>query len=244
VVHVLIVVEAEADGQALLTMPAAQAEMVGALKRSIAANPISEASSETVEIVTGDGVSAAAKSQANTILCPLTLNLPLDLHFPEQAIYQTCRNVLDLRQWVEQKLSFSIGEGKFWLPVVLTAKGPLYAEVIGKTELAASEDIEHEEPDYLQPIHLPDRWRQPLYQLGQELLRSLAAPPATYLLQFGLQNQQICFDRLFPFPAVPAIASLGIQTPDLFTCHWCCLTRQPILDLTIPSPVSYQLLEG
>jgi hypothetical protein len=88
-------------------------------------------------------------------------------------------------------------------------------------------------PPYCQPIHLPDRQRQPLYQLAYRLLRSLAAPPAVYLMQFGLQEDGIQFDRLLPFPAEPAIASLGVQTPDLFTCHWRCLVGKPIHDLVI-----------
>jgi hypothetical protein len=95
-------------------------------------------------------------------------------------------------------------------------------------------------PSYAQPLHLPDRYRQPLYQLGQRLLGLVSASPAVYLLQFGFQGEEIVFDRLFPFPAAPAIASLGIQTPDLFECHWRCLTQQPIRDLRIPGAVSYQ----
>ncbi|XWK89117.1 MAG: hypothetical protein U7127_03345 [Phormidium sp.] len=32
---------------------------------------------------------------------------------------------------------------------------------------------------------------------------------------------------------VEALRKAIAQTPDLFTCHWCCLTNQPIIDLTI-----------
>lgn len=43
----------------------------------------------------------------------------------------------------------------------------------------------------------------------------------------------ICFDRLWPFPIAPAIASVGVQQPDLFACHWRCVTGQPIREITI-----------
>ena len=95
---------------------------------------------------------------------------------------------------------------------------------------------------YRQPLHLADHQRQPLYRLGQRLLSALSAPPAVYLLQFGYQGDRECFDRLWPFPAPPAIASLGTQTPDLFSCHWHCLRGQPLRDIVIRPPVDPVLL--
>lgn len=158
-------------------------------------------------------------------------------------IYQACSNIPGLRHWVENQQSMATGAGCFWLPIVLTAKGPLYGEVIG---LAAEFSIQDLSADlgllkvgvgvphpYQQPIYISDALRQPLYYLGYQLLSYLQAPPATYLLQFGIENQRIIFDRLWPFPAAPAIASLGVQEPDLFTCHWYCLTGKPIFDLII-----------
>ena len=53
-------------------------------------------------------------------------------------------------------------------------------------------------------------------------------------LQNLLPDKEILFDRLWPFPAAPAIASLSRQQPDLFACHWRCLTGQPITDVVIP----------
>ncbi|NEO28665.1 MAG: fructosamine kinase family protein [Kamptonema sp. SIO4C4] len=100
--------------------------------------------------------------------------------------------------------------------------GPLYGEVIQQTG-----------DTYQQPFHLPDEQRQPLYHLGYELLNHLNASPAVYSLQFNITGQEIIFDRIFPFPHPSSIASLGIQSPDLLTCHWLCLTQQPILDLII-----------
>jgi hypothetical protein len=44
---------------------------------------------------------------------------------------------------------------------------------------------------------------------------------------------EVIFDRLWPFPASPAIASIQTQQPDLFACHWHCLVGEPIMDLTI-----------
>nr|WP_290227893.1 hypothetical protein [Trichocoleus desertorum] len=174
------------------------------------------------------------------LLCPLTLNLPDTFAWLAQTIYQQCRDVDALRRLVEQQFACAIGSGFYWLPIVYTKKGPLYGEVItlgenqeSKNQVLKLPDADLSQFSYCQPLHLSDEWRQPLYKLGYRLLRSLSAPPATYLLQFGFQGQTICFDRLWPFPAAPAIASLGVQTPDLFACHWRCLTDQPILDLVV-----------
>ncbi|MGL5035879.1 MAG: hypothetical protein ACRC6M_18995, partial [Microcystaceae cyanobacterium] len=78
-----------------------------------------------------------------------------------------------------------------------------------------------------------DDLRQQLYALGFKCLEAVNAPPSVYLLQFGLSGQTVIFDRLWPFPAAPAIASLGKQNPDLFTCHWYCLNDQPLHDVKI-----------
>lgn len=168
----------------------------------------------------------------DVLLCPLTLDLPATLEFPGSSLYQSWRDVWGLRNLVEQKLGYLTGEGCCWLPVVLTAKGPVYAEVIGLSE---SRDAIGSVSQYYQPLHLSDAERQQLYQMGWQLVQLLAAPPATYLVQFGFQGQDLYFDRLWPFPGEPAIASLGVQKPDLFTCHWHCLTNQPLFDLTIVS---------
>lgn len=158
------------------------------------------------------------------LLCPLSLDMPESLSFAQQSLFLACRDVMTLRQQVEDKFQSATGAGEFWLPIVLTAKGPLYAEAIATDSTPIG---------YLQPFHLHDRWRQPLYSLGHRLLKFLSATPATYLMQFGFCEDAIVFDRLFPFPAAPAVASLKVQSPDLFTCHWHCLNRIPLLDLTI-----------
>jgi hypothetical protein len=52
-------------------------------------------------------------------------------------------------------------------------------------------------------------------------------------VQFRAEGTEIEFDRVLPFPDERAIASIGVQTPDLFACHWRCITHQPINDLSI-----------
>lgn len=173
---------------------------------------------------------AGAIADGGAIVCPLTLDVPSDLVFPGQDVFRFCANVAAARDRVAQELQVPVGDGNFWLPVVLTAKGPLYAEAI-----AAESDKLSGELSYRQPVHLSDVWRQQLYELAFRLLNLLKAPPATYLMQFGFVGDRICFDRLLPFPAAPAIASVGVQVPDLFVCHWYCLTNKPIYDIQITS---------
>ncbi len=145
-------------------------------------------------------------------------------------IIATCSDLTALRNWVNQEFGFgSTNQGNFWLPIVCTARGVIYAEVI--TKLASNPDKYH------QPYHLKDHLRQPLYRLGFRLLDYLNAGPAVYLLQFDFDdsNNSVLFDRLIPFPDKPAIASVGVQEPDLYECHLLCTTNQPIYDLVIKS---------
>ncbi|MGK7874678.1 MAG: hypothetical protein AB4426_15650 [Xenococcaceae cyanobacterium] len=228
---VIIVVNAEVreTGKIIAASPVTQ-KMVTALRRAISANSAKPVKIEVVAAATLWSNSAnLAIDCHNLIYCPLTIQLPDSFKFPAQAIYQACKDIKGRRRWVEQNLAYktSIGDnwlGDLWLPVVLTAKGPLYGEVIGEGEMPNF---------YQQPVYLADEQRQPLYDLAYQLLQSIGTPPAVYLLQFSLRGKEIVFDRLWPFPAAAAIASLGVQKPDLFTCHWHCLTNQPICDLTI-----------
>lgn len=215
--QVLIIVE---------TVSAETTQMVSALKRTISIDHSSELGAIGIKVVSASDSTVDAEMFGDRILCPLTLDLPSALPFPAQALYAKCRDVSGLRKQLES-WHCATGAGDFWLPIVLTARGALYGEVIGTQKSAESA------PHYMQPIHLADSQRQPLYALSQRLLRLLNASPAVYLMQFGWQNDAVCFDRLFPFPAAPAIASLTVQTPDLFACHWACLTGKPLLDLII-----------
>lgn len=180
--------------------------------------------------VTEVNIGLVSERNDGAIVCPLTLDVPSDLMFAGRDVFRFCADVWAVRDRVQEHLQVPVGDGNFWLPVVWTAKGPLYAEAI-----AGEVDKQSGELSYSLPLHLSDVWRQQLYELAYRLLASLNAPPATYLMQFGFVGDSICFDRLWPFPAAPAIASVRVQVPDLFTCHWYCLTNQPIYDIQITS---------
>lgn len=160
--------------------------------------------------------------QQDILYCPLTLNLG-NFGFSGQKLFQLCQEVSQLRQRVQQ-WGYPVGEGNCYLPVVQTAKGALYGEVIRH---------ESETGQYYQPVSLPDAQRQPLYHFAHCLLTNLSAFPSVYLVQFGWQDGKLIFDRLYPFPTEAALASLEVQQPNLFECYWQCLTGQPLLDLTI-----------
>ncbi|NJO72990.1 MAG: hypothetical protein HC833_04000 [Leptolyngbyaceae cyanobacterium RM1_406_9] len=235
--RVLILVDAQ-DQQEGAETSVELAQGIAALKLAIATFPVAPSSSIHVatEILTAS-LQNVPLDKADQI-CPLMLNLPDFVAFPGQETYCACQDISEMRRRVEQ-LGYLTGTGQLWLPIVLTARGALYGEVIG-AEVVSAEAVS---PTFFQPLHLSDRWRQALYWLGQRLLRSLSAPPATYLLQFGFEGEAIYFDRLLPFPAAPAIASLGVQSPDLFACHWLCISNQPILDLKISSNAAYRVYE-
>jgi len=229
--EVWLVVDGEVDSTVeLVAASPATAAMVAALKQAIATDPA------YLKLWSKNHL-PADDSPKNLIICPLTLDLPPNFSFAYQTIYKNCRQVEFLRYLVNQNFGYDTQSGNFWLPIVLTQKGPIYAEVIGLAREFSRELIEKDLSDpalsYHQPVHLSDTMRQQIYEMGYNLLTFLNAPPATYLIQFGWQGQGIWFDRVWPFPAAPAIASINVQTPDLFLCHWYCLTNQPILDLTI-----------
>jgi len=154
--------------------------------------------------------------------------LPEHFDFPQRKIYSACKDINTRRRWVEKNLGFktSVGDswlGHLWLPIILTDK-PIFAEIIGEGSMPNS---------YEHPILIPKRQQKSIHGLAEQLLDSLDAPPATYLLQFSLYNGEIVFDRLWPFPAAPALITRKTQLPDLFTCHWHCLTEKPITKISI-----------
>ncbi|ARV62459.1 hypothetical protein BZZ01_30930 [Nostocales cyanobacterium HT-58-2] len=234
----------ESDGREITEFPTVR-RMLSAIKMAVAEQTSQPTSVEVVAanyFLSEDGILSHSQGQTfsqlqEIICCPLTLSLPDNLSLPFERIIKACRDVTGLRQQLAQQMQVAIGDGCFWLPIVLTAKGPLYGEVITIAEEYNGKKLPENllicDFSYYQPYHLSDALRQPLYQMAYNLLQSLSAPPATYLVQFGVQTSDICFDRLWPFPTAPALASVGVQQPDLFTCHWYCLTAQPILDLTI-----------
>lgn len=222
--QVLIVVESACSAET--------ETMVSALERAMSVRSGTGSETTDMKVISASDLSINAGVVDAHLLCPLTLSIPETLVFPEQALYARCRDVAGLRKQLEA-WQYTTGNGTFWLPIVLTAKGALYGEVIGSDQGTGLVKNAALAPGYTQPVHLSDHQRQPLYALGQRLLRSLNASPAVYLMQFGWEDGAVCFDRLYPFPAAPAIASLNVQTPDLFACHWACLTGQPLLDLII-----------
>jgi hypothetical protein len=172
---------------------------------------------ESVEFVTVADLPAVASAKA--IYCPMTLAVPPAFEFWGRSIGQTCQQIDLLRDLVATTIGFKVGDGgNLWLPIIWTAGDPIYGEVIGKNE----------GDDYRQPIHLDESDCRSISQFGCQLLTQLNAPPATYLVQFSQTDAGIMFDRLFPFPAIPALASVGVRQPDLFDCHWRCITNQSI----------------
>ena len=230
--RVCIIVNAKVkqEGRLIAASPVTE-RMLTALKQAIIAN-----SPDTlIEVIAVASLwSETAQKQTSTagrIYCPLTIQLPQWLVFPSQTIYQACQDILGRRTWVEEHLKCKSNPnlnwlGDLWLPVVWTTKGPLYGEVIGEGVMPNA---------YEQPVKLADNLRQALYSKASQCLEALEAPPSVYLLQFSVIEQEIIFDRLWPFPAAPAIASLGIQSPDLFSCHWQCLTDQAIAEIQMLS---------
>ncbi len=228
---VVIIINAEVSDQGkLISASPVTQKMVEALQHSIA----DHSPSKTVEIVSAATLwsrnSRTVKKDKNidAIYCPLTIQLPEHFDFPQRKIYSACKDINMRRRWVEKNLGFktSVGDswlGHLWLPVILTDK-PLFAEVIGEGSMPNS---------YEHPVSIPKRQQKSLHGLAEQLLDSLDAPPATYLLQFSLYNGEIVFDRLWPFPAAPALITLKTQRPDLFTCHWHCLTKKPVAKVSI-----------
>ncbi|MGF1590269.1 MAG: hypothetical protein ACFCU7_13685 [Pleurocapsa sp.] len=231
---VVIIINAEVSdqGQLISASPVTQ-KMVEALQRSIA-----NSSSKVIEIVSAAALwSRSSKinkidQNNDSIYCPLTIQLPDYFDFPQRRIYSACKDINARRRWVEKNLGFktSVGDswlGHLWLPIIMTDK-PMFTEVIGEGPMPNS---------YEHPVGIPKRQQKSLHALAEQLLDSLDALPATYLLQFSLYNGEIVFDRLWPFPAAPALITLKTQQPDLFTCHWHCLTNQPIANISISDPM-------
>ena len=228
---VVIIINAEVSDQGkLISASPVTQKMVEALQLSIG----QDSTSRTVEILSAATLWSKnsriiKKDRSNdTIYCPLTIQLPDYFDFPQKNIYAACKDINSRRRWVEKNLGFktSVGDswlGHLWLPIILTDK-PMFGEVIGEGSMPNS---------YEHPVAIPKRQQKSLHGLAEQLLDSLSAPPATYLLQFSLYNGEIVFDRLWPFPAAPALITLKTQQPHLFTCHWYCLTEKTIPKISI-----------
>ena len=230
---VVIIINADVGnrGKLIAASPVTQ-KMVEALQHSI----IEHSPSTDIEIVsaatlwTKNSRTTVIKREReeDTIYCPLTIQLPEYFNFPQRNIYSACKDVNSRRRWVEKNLGYktSVGDswlGHLWLPIVLTDK-PVFGEIIGEGSMPNS---------YEHPVMIPKRQQKSLHKLTEQLLDSLDAPSATYLLQFSLYSGEIVFDRLWPFPAAPALITLKTQQPDLFSCHWRCLTGKPIPKINV-----------
>jgi len=222
-VTIIVNAKVKQEGRFIATSPVTE-RMVAALKAAI----VDHAPDTIIETLAVASLwSEEARQQmalAGRIYCPLTIQLPPWFAFPHQAVYSACEAVQNCRQWVTQVLGRATlehpqGLGDCWLPIIWTPHGPFFAEVITEGAIPNA---------YQQPLRLPSPLYQNAQTLASELLEHFQAPPAVYLLQFALAHQDILFDRLWPFPAAPAIASLHSPHPNLFTYHWYCLTGQPV----------------
>jgi hypothetical protein len=239
---VLLIVNAKINeyGEIIPASPAT-ARMIASLEKAIVLHSPQTMEMEVIAnavLWSNKGKLPAEYRNAELIYCPLTIDLPERFKFPARHIFQACQDVEKQRIWVKEHLGLWTSSpknrfGDMWLPIIMTNKGPLYGEVIGEGAIPNS---------YQQPIDLSDAKRQALYQIAFQLLDHLQATPSVYLLQFAFLKDQIVFDRLWPFPAAPAIASLGVQQPDLFVCHWHCLINQPIIDIMIPGESKFRII--
>ncbi len=216
---VVIIVNAQVNkGKISPNAPVAERMAVALSKSIVESNPDYE-----IQILGGADLWSKSlqisDSDQDVIYCPLTIKLPDWFNFPAQQIYYACRDVEKRRKWVQQHFGYKISKdnswlGDLWLPVIFTSEKLIYGEVICEGVM----------PNYYQqPCDLPVEIYPSLQTLVKELLNSIKATPSVYLLQFRILDQNIIFDRLWPFPATPAIASINVQKPDLFAYHWHCL---------------------
>lgn len=218
---VIIIVNAQVNkGKISANAPVAE-KMALALSKSITESN----SCHEIEIIGGADLWSKSLPipdlDEDTIYCPLTIKLPDWFHFPAQQIYYACRDVEKRRKWVQQHFGYKTTKdnlwlGDLWLPIIFTPEKLFYSDIIGEGVL----------PNYYQqPYDLPSDIHFSLYTLAQDLLISIQAIPSVYLLQFKMLDNNIIFDRLWPFPATPAIATINAQKTDLFAHHWHCLKK-------------------
>ncbi|UFP95716.1 hypothetical protein [Gloeobacter morelensis] len=114
------------------------------------------------------------------------------------------------------------------LPLVLTARGVLYAEAIGVAGR------------YLwQPEPLSDKARQILYRFARGLVDLLEPlTPGVYMVYFAVVCGAVRFEKLIAHPDRTALVTLTSQRPDLFCCHWRCALGLPVVDLQVHRPTA------
>ena len=85
---------------------------------------------ESVQFVTVAELPAVANPKA--MYCPMTLAVPPTFEFWGQSIGQTCQEIDRLRDLAATTTGVKVGDGgNLWLPLIWTAKDPIYGEVIG-----------------------------------------------------------------------------------------------------------------
>jgi hypothetical protein len=222
---VIIIVNAQVEGGRIsATAPVAE-RMALALSKSV----MDSEESHEVQIISGADLWSkshfSAQTASDLLYCPLTIKLPDWFKFPAQNIYHECRDLDKIRQWVKQFLGYKTSNdntllGDLWLPIILTSDRQLIYDSIISEGMMPNH--------YQQPYELNHDITRRLKELASELLNTLNAIPSVYLLQFKLAGHDIIFDRLWPFPATPAIASIHPQNINLYVCHWHCLSGKPL----------------
>lgn len=222
---VLIIVNAKVKSEGRLLASPVTERMIGGLTAAIEReNP-----QMTVEVATPSTlkVQTDKRPSSRTIYCPLTIQIPEIVDFPARECFRACQNVKDRRAWVQNQRGFKVsteepGLGDRWLPIVFDGSSVQFGEVIG----------EGEQPNaYQQPVAIAQSQLRALQALAVPLLKEIAAPPSVYLLQFLSEGSDVLFDRLWPFPAAPAIASLNRAPADLFGLYWQCIKQQQLLQV-------------
>ena len=219
---IIVNAKVKQEGRLIAASPVTE-RMVNAMKAAIA-HQSPETIIETVAVASLWSDQAQQQTQlGGRIYCPLTIQLPQWLNFPGQAVYQACQDIAARRQWVSEHLDLPLCNdahwlGDHWLPIIVSAQGIQCAPLIHEGMMPNAYDLLLWDADPYQ------HHRSNLERLAGALIETLNAPPAVYLLQFSL-SQSILFDRLWPFPAAPAIATMGDEHLDLFAYHWCCLNN-------------------
>lgn len=230
---IIVNAKVKQEGRLIAASPVTE-RMVNALKEAIA----DQSPGTIVDTVAVAGLwSDQAQQQTEMggrIYCPLTIQLPHWLNFPGQTVYQACQDINGRRQWVSTNLNLPICRddnclGDHWLPIAVTQGELHFFPLIHEGMMPnAYELVDWDLPPY-------QRYHRELERLARSLMEELQPPPAVYLLQFSL-GQGLLFDRLWPFPAAPAIASIGPGHPNLYHYHWCCLNNLPLGAVVTPQP--------
>lgn len=153
--------------------------------------------------------------------------------YPPISFFESCRALSP----ADLALALETEAEHLHLPLVLSARGLLFAEAIG-----IRGDY------YWQPEHLQDRQKQVLYTFARSLLYQQGQElptPGVYLVRFAVTPDALHFERLIPFPDESALVTRNAQIPDLFTCHWRCALGLPVADVQVHRPaIAYQRSEG